>query len=46
MMLSVMMVPTQMIIIPRYIMTWRMHLLNSLWGVIVSNIPVSTERSS
>lgn len=38
-MLSVMMVPTQMIMIPRYVITMEMGLLNNLWGIIVSNIP-------
>ena len=38
-MLSVMMVPTQMIMIPRYVITMKMGLLNNLWGIIVSNIP-------
>ncbi|MGI6173173.1 MAG: carbohydrate ABC transporter permease [Christensenellales bacterium] len=38
-MLSVMMVPTQMIMIPRYVITIKMGLLNTLWGIIVSNIP-------
>ena len=38
-MLTVMMVPTQMIMIPRYVITMEMGLLNNLWGIIVSNIP-------
>lgn len=38
-MLSVMMVPTQMIMIPRYVITMKAGLLNTLWGVILSNIP-------
>lgn len=38
-MLTVMMVPNQMIIIPRYVMTMKLGLLNTLWGVILSNIP-------
>lgn len=38
-MLSVMMVPTQMIMIPRYIITLKVGLINTLWGVILSNIP-------
>lgn len=38
-MLSVMMVPAQMMMIPRYVITMKMGLLNTLWGVIVSNIP-------
>ena len=38
-MLTVMMVPTQMIMIPRYVITTKMGLLNNLWGIIVSNIP-------
>ena len=38
-MLAVMMVPAQMIMIPRYVITMKMGLLNTLWGIIVSNIP-------
>ncbi len=38
-MLSVMMVPAQMIMIPRYVITQKLGLLNTLWGVIVSNVP-------
>ena len=38
-MLAVMMVPAQMIMIPRYVITMKMGLLNNLWGIIISNIP-------
>lgn len=37
--MTVLMVPTQMIIIPRFIMTMRLGWLNSFAGIIIPNLP-------
>lgn len=37
--MTVLMVPLQMIMIPRYMMVAKMKLLNSLWGVIIPLLP-------
>lgn len=37
--MTVLMVPTQMIIIPRFLMVLKANLLDTFWGIIIPNLP-------